>query len=594
MLEERQQGCITKKINGSWLTNGHLKTCILKLLPPSSPELENDLTRTENISIVNHLFSLKNGNQLSLLEQEFQSEPSLVLAPELAFGSPDFDTLNNLIKGYNENLIFICGFGFSLGDCINKLVTDENVEGIWSTPLSDHKKYNGGWVWIKNGDTTKCYIFLKNFPEQKYETAISNLGTDKHLLRLEGSDLVIFPTVCADLISKEPNSPTQRISKSLSNENSANKKILVTGSLLNSNSASGHWKAAIGDLLEEVKLCNPRLLLSNCINPAPHPDEEKDKWRCLSGVFQHRENATPPRGPLPNIRYVDDTKFIGFVLRTPSTGASFGKLQWTNTSSEGLNAFSECCQYSWENGNYQLCHGLHAADELYRFVLKNKGGLLHSKINSNETIKNLANSNLDKLIKLLSPTSSSPVRDVAEKLFQKCLHGVLNKNNLCSDKLYEKATNLDCAITTLTLIQYAVDATLMQNEDNLEFGQLLSTNQDQEILIWDSSDETANQLYNMVKENVVTLGGSARPLIVVGRGNGGGMPPIDGRIESDRLTDIANATKPKSNSDKEKDICEPNDRVVFWKNQGVIDEILSSSKQQDEIINEMKNVIEKI
>ena len=589
MPEASTSTLITKYIGGNWLTNDHLKVCILKLNRPTTDEWTHDRSRAENLSIVTQLLPLSSESRQSLLAQEFPGKPSLVLAPELAFGSPDFESLDTLIKQCNQNLIFICGFGFSTGDKLTNLADREDVEGIWHTLPNANKKYNGGWIWVKNGSTTQRYIFLKNYFEQGAEITVPNLVEGDCILRLEGDDLDIFPMICADLISKENNSPCNKIVKSLAAISSSNKGILVTGSLLNMNSASGHWKATIGDLLEAVKVSNARLLLSNCINPIPVQNEDVDKWRCLSGVYQHKEGCKPPQKPLPNIRYVEDTKFSGLVLRTPEIGAVFGKLQWTNNPSQGLHTFSGCSQHIWNDNRFQQCDGICAADELYRFVMRYKGSKLHDKITLNNATKALSDSELKKLLTELSPVSNSPLRVVAGKLFQKCLKGVKQEPLFCPDQLYSQSVNLACAITTLKLIQHAVDAGLMPEGKELEYGQLLSADEEHEILVWDSSEHTANQLYSMVKEGIVKDGGSARPLMIVGRGNGGGSFPDEGRIHSNRLADISNASPLNVNADK--DICEASDRVVFWKNQGRIDEIFASPDPGQDLVGSLREEI---
>lgn len=588
--------CIRKEISGNWLTNGHLETSILKLNHPNEDEWKNDTSRPGNLDIVTKLLKPPEGMPRSLLAEEFPEKPALVLAPELAFGSPDFESLDALVKQYSQNLIFISGFGFTAGSDLTSLAMRENVEGIWHTPPNATKKYNGGWAWVKQGNTTKCYVFLKNYLEQDAEITVENVITGDYILRLDGNDIVVFPLICADLISKENNSPSNRIAESLANSSSSNTKVLVTGSLLNKKSESDHWKTSIGDLLERSKASNVRLLLSNCINPVPVQDEEIDKWRCLSGAYQHREGCKPPRNPIPYIRYVNGEKFSGLVLRNPEAGAIFGRLQWTNNASEGKQAFSECSQHIWTGSDLQHCDGICAADELHRFITRNKGQLLHSKVTSNSTAIDLSNKELDKLLALLSPTSNSPVRAVADKLFQKCLKGIQKEAPFCPDKLYSQATSLDCAITTLALIQHAIDATLLpetQKGAELDYGQILSADNEHEILVWDSSEHTARKLYDMVSENIVVEGGSARVLTIVGRGNGAGRPPPDGKIRSGRLADISNAPPLDSNTDVpiDKDICEYRDRVVYWKNQLEIDEVFSSTEPNQNLIENLKKEI---
>ncbi len=596
MPNEEQTGCITKEISGNWLTNGHLEACILKLRPPTDSEWKNDSSRAGNISIVSRLLQPTEEEERNLLEQEFPEKPALVLSPELAFGSPDFDALDALVRQYNQDLIFICGFGFANGDALTALVAKPGIEGIWNSPPNANKKYNGGWVWIKSGDTVQCYMFLKNYFEQGTEITVPNLAEGDSILRIEGNDLVVFPMICADLISKQDNSPSVRIVDSLHTESPSNKRVLITGCLLNHHSASGHWKAAIGDLLEAIKPSNARLMLSNCVNPTPAPAESDDKWRCLSGAYQHREGCKPPGQPLPYMRHVEDTKFAGLVVRNTKTGGVFGKLKWTNNASEGLHAFSECSQQVWSNDHFQACDGDCAADELYRFILRHKGQILHNKITSSQATKTLADAELDALLEELSPLSGSALRSVAGTLFQKCLRGIKKEAPFCPDQLYNEENSLDCAITTLRVLQHAIDAALlpeMPKGEELDYGQLLSADNEHEILIWDSSEHTASQLYNMVKESIVKDGGSARLLTIVGRGNGGGSPPEDGRIKSNRLADIANAPPVSADTDSsaDRDICEATDRVVFWKNQGKIDDVLSSTDPNQDLAESLRKEI---
>ena len=451
--------CVQKNIDGNWLVSGHIEACILKLRCPTEGEYSNDKSRLENIDIVKLLLDSDCADG-GILKDEVSERPSIVLTPELSFGTPDFNTLDALIKKYEHNLIFICGFGFSAGSALIEILNNPDVEGIWDAAPQDGKKYNGGWVWIKDGNNVQSYIFLKNYFEQTGEITVPNLKEGDCILRLEGDDIVIFPLVCADLICNENNSPREKIFNSIEDAGISNKKLLVTGSLLNSNSSSGHWKAAIGDLLEKIKPSNGRLLLSNCINPAPVREEETDKWRCPSGAFQHREGCKRPQKALPNLRYVDDTKFAGLVLRNTVIGAAFGKLKWTNNASEGLHAFSECAQYIWHSQKLKLCDGNCEADELYRFLLRNKGYMLHDIVDAKEANKNVADREIAALLIELCPQSNSRTRKVAREIFQKCLKGIVKSIPCCPDCIYEDGKNLVSAITVIKLLQMAIDAAL--------------------------------------------------------------------------------------------------------------------------------------
>lgn len=285
--------------------------------------------------------------------------------------------------------------------------------------------------------------------EQSAELSIPNIDQGDQILRLEGNDLIVFPTICADLISAEASSPRRRIANSLRNNCSANKKTLITGSLLNLKSSSGWWKTAIGDLLDSTKGSIPRLLLSNCVNPLPVEDEEEDKWRCLSGAYQHLEGSKPPNMPLPNIRYVNDTKFSGLLVRNPEVGCIFGKLNWSNNQAEGLNVLSPGSQYIWINNEFLLSDGECAADELVRFIYRHKARVYNDLINLNDGARTLAEIKLNNLLAQLSPSSGSSLRNVAGLLFLKCLKGIDKKATFNPDNLHAEKVALDCALSNI-------------------------------------------------------------------------------------------------------------------------------------------------
>ncbi len=582
---------IKKDVRGNWLSGGHLKVCLLKLEPPTDDQWRDDLSRPNNVAMMNDLLTPPEGSEKSLLQGQFHKVPSFVLAPELSYGSSDFDALHNMVEHYPNDIILVCGFGFSAGSTISQIVSKDFVEGVWEDKVNNQRNYNGAWVWVKHGNETQCYIIIKNYFEQKAEIRVPNLLEGQSIFRLETDDLILFPLICADLICSENGKPSSRISTSLNNECSANKKVLVSASLLNLQSCSGHWKSSIGDLLENLKDKSPRLLLCNCVNPKEEIDENKDRWRCLSGGYQHREGSKPPSKPLPFLRYVDDTKFSGMVIRNTLIGCVFAKLKWTNNVSQGLHCLSEGIQYAYVDNSFEQCGGECDADELYRFVLRHKGKMLHNKVSSTEEARNLADEELDKLIEVIKPFSASKIRKLSGALFRKCLNGINASNDINPDLLFENKDSLDCALTTLKLIQFAIGANLIPDNSEqqpLQYGQLLAQNEEHEILVWDSSEYRAKQLYDMVKDKVANASGSARPLTVIGRGNGAGINPQDGKIVSGRLSDITDSAP---RSAEEKDILEPRDRVVFWKNQGEIDEVLSNEKSKQEIIDGLKTQI---
>ncbi|MFT6319090.1 MAG: hypothetical protein ACJAT4_000005 [Granulosicoccus sp.] len=579
--------CIKKEIDGNWLTKGRLEICILKLNTPTKNQYDNDESRPDNLSIITNLLQ-KIPDDKSFLEKE-GGKPTLILAPELSFGSQDYKSLNDLVVQCAQNLILIAGFGFVKGDVLNSLSKNPNVEGIWNNaPESADKKYNGGWAWVKEGKNIKCYIFLKNFFSQSGETSISDLVEGDCILQLEADDVIIFPLICAELFASEDGSPRERIKESLGK--SGNKKVLITGSLLNEKSSSIAWINGIGDLLTPIKKSDPILLLSNCVNPPYLRNEDDDKWRCLSGVFRNLGENKPPKEPLPYIRYVNHTNFLGFVLRNYMTSCVFAKLSWGSNPTESLNILSTPHQYVWDGKKFKTAGGDCDADELYRFIQRYKGQTYYTKNNSNRQVGIITKQELEDVISQLAPGSDSSIRKVAGLLSRRCLKGIENEAVFNPDHLHKEADNLNTAITILVLIKSVIGAELMPSEKDLNYGQLLHTieNAEHEFLVWNSSQYSPRELHNIALKNVVNLSGSARPLTIFGRGKSFGEYPPNGRIKSDRYADFSN---PSPDSKNEKNISEAGDRVVFWKNQSIIDEILSSDAEGRNIIEDLKNKI---
>ena len=103
----------------------------------------------------------------------------------------------------------------------------------------------------------------------------------------------------------------------------------------------------------------------------------------------------------------------------------------------------------------------------------------------------------------LSLQSDSRIRQLAREIFQKCLKGIVKISRCCPDCIYEDKENLASAITVIKLLQMATGAAILPDlpqSDKLEYGQLLSEDGEHEVLVWDSKEYSATQLFNKVKE----------------------------------------------------------------------------------------------
>ena len=64
------------------------------------------------------------------------------------------------------------------------------------------------------------------------------------------------------------------------------------------------------------------LLFVNQMVTSPYPDEDSDRWRCLTGAFVSRARMLkPPIAALPTLRYVrTEAAAGGLLLRHPDSG----------------------------------------------------------------------------------------------------------------------------------------------------------------------------------------------------------------------------------------------------------------------------------
>lgn len=578
--------CIIKDISGSWLTNGSLETCLLKLQPPSEQEWTDDTTRPQNIIMLRNLLCSEIGStEPSLLQKHFSNHPVLILAPELAFGSEDYAALLTIISAHPHKLIFIGGFGFTSGSALNRLVVEAKIIPVWQNNLNEDAKFNCGWVWVNDGSGgTTCYVFLKNFPEQTNEIAIPHLAQGENILRLQTDDAVIFPLICADIISDLTNSPRKAIVQSLTENNSGQRKILVTGSLYDTQSSSDWWKTPIANIVNDTEA---RLILCNCNDPPPIPNEDHDKWRCLTGAYQSRSAATSlPSVPLPFARFVMDTRFCGFVLRNTQSGCAFGKVGWTNDPSKGKYVWTSNFRYLSHLDKLNKHDGFCAADELHRFITRFKCVPYESEYSV--SVKAMSKKIIDSLLNELSPFSNSILRERAEELLNKCLSGLQYKaDKKRLENLHDDKDSLDCALIILLFIKHSIEASILPTGKSLDYGQLLSTDAEKEFLIWVTNKSTGQKMYGHL-ESLAQESGSARPLIVVGKGNGLVAEPSSGRVQSNRTTNITEASPNEEN----RDFLVPRDRVIFWKQLGEIGAALTPQNDVDAVKQTIKQGLE--
>lgn len=551
-------------VDDEWLTNGELSICILKTLPPEESHYTHDTSRPENINLLRDLVNKKSSGTTRLNEVS-QSNPVLVLAGELAFSSSDYNEIKNLLESYNSKIIFIGGFGFTLGKNLNKLSILENVVSSWdSNSLVDDSIYNCGWIWIKDkAHTLKCYLFIKTYIDQTHETPLTVIE-GKKIIQIQTQDLIIFPLICSELLCNRQNNPREKILKSLlETPPKASQKILVTVSSFEPDPSKNFWQAGIGNLLNNSH--NIRLLITNCSVPSPREDEQKDKWRCLSGAFQKIGTMKEPDPSLPYVRFAKDSQFEGLILRNSNFGIAAGKLIWTSDPSTGKYVLSINFRDDWTNSKLTI-HGYPAiAEELLRIIDRYKRKTLAAGEYEVKPLGKHVAIEVDSFKAAISSLSSLDKENLSRELFNRSLFGIdIDKRSIVCDRMKEDEAFSFCrAFLSLLLIKYSLGLSISFKE--IRYGQMLAESLKQEILVWKSPELKSRSMLEKL-EKLAIESGSAVVLTVVGEGNGIGTSPDSQKVSSNRLTDFSLSKSANS-------ITSARDRVIYWQRLGEIEDI---------------------
>ena len=280
-------GVCTIRTDTAWLNhNGEIPVCLAQpqLVDPAAVSIDD--ARPQSLVLANAIFADDYG--LRRISRWFNGESGLLIFPEYAFSSRDFDALNDLIALHPHPLIVIGGFGAVEGanllQLLNKCTATWNTGAAGVDPQS---RYNAAWCWIHHGPgDSSCYIVLKNFFEQQVEIALINgLTCGDHILQIEAQDLLLFPIICSDLVCEQVTSARTRISQKLQNVPANGRRVLVTAPLYTNKPESNHWPGVINNI---VSLNNRQagLILVNQLAAKPFLDAADDKWRDLrAGLF---------------------------------------------------------------------------------------------------------------------------------------------------------------------------------------------------------------------------------------------------------------------------------------------------------------------
>jgi hypothetical protein len=227
------------------LVEGKLLVCLMQM-QPTVPNIADDQSRPGAVAAVQQLLMGGGAHGGAILsEMAPGGDPVLVVAPEFAFGSGDWDSLDEAIRQSTRPLVVITGFGATPGHVVldwkaaalDGMGTQRHLAWDQQTkPIGGVRPVNGGWCWVHQpGQGTDCVVYLKSVAEQNVEAvALADLQFGSGVTHLRFNDVDLFPLICADMlqsVAQHADSAQARIREVLNGIDIA-RPAMVIGSLL--------------------------------------------------------------------------------------------------------------------------------------------------------------------------------------------------------------------------------------------------------------------------------------------------------------------------------------------------------------------------
>lgn len=336
---------------GAWFTDqAEVHVVLAQTAPPTEATLREGASRP---TVVQTLQSLLGADQ-RLAQIVTGGRPVILLLPELALSLDDWAAVDALVRGCQQPLILISGFGFSRGDLITAWL-DGNGPSMrqagWPAgqgPAAE-RVYNGGWCWVHRPGATACVTFLKATAEQHEEIHIEGLdhGTTHVAIRVD--DLVVFPVICSDLLSIVAGQRVvaHKISKYLE-EHADSAPVLIVGLLLQKN-GNPKWRTAIIDVARAINTERVNVCLINSAHDICAMREDDDRWRDYSGIFiANGRHAFEDQ--FPGVRRFSTEELNAAVIRNTSPTVLGGPLRWTFNGATGRHLWAVQMDYGVDAG----------------------------------------------------------------------------------------------------------------------------------------------------------------------------------------------------------------------------------------------------
>lgn len=324
-------------------------TCLLQLPQRAPQEIRENLSNPFGLRVLHELLREESVGASKLTENAQPAQTSLVLCPEYAFGSSDWNQIDQIVRNFPRDIVLVATFGAAPLTSMAEIENDANKSGTefhkgWTTILTGARPANFGGVWVKNGNSQACVLFGKRYPQQRIEAVDLEVLEFAESTAIQLADLWLVPLICADALKRtgqdnDPSVVSQIVDSLNVNENA----VLITASLLQDNKqANPIWTGAISGLAYSLGAKNAAILICNVATKAPDNKNGSEQWRNLTGLYfssHHCENIFKDADG--SVFHSGDNVF-GWSARSWYPQATLGSLRLPPyTSTTGLHAWNE-------------------------------------------------------------------------------------------------------------------------------------------------------------------------------------------------------------------------------------------------------------
>ena len=480
-----------------------------------------------------------------------RADTALVLIPECAITIANWERVDELVRGLTRTAIVIGGLGYvssaelkqwketqSDNESATKRIFGFKERDSIGTP---NMFFNTACSWIHHTDgRTSCVISLKNFLEQR-EEALKEEGLEEgsELLCLIAPDLVIYPLICAEFTcTREGDRPLDRVARDISLK-VGGQRVLVAGLAYQNNEVHTLWQRGIYAATGAARGIPVVAAIVNNALWFCHPDETKDKWRCLTGVYVDKSHLLSQEG-LPPVRCLaDDNTVFGVLARTNMPGVFAGKLSW-DFGKGGTRFVWRATRRALASPDGRLLEpdlGDAFRDELQRAVRRFSPS--NTQVAAQDE-KHKAGNEQAAINEVDNHLNGRDQPD-AKRLVHTVLHGLragMEGEEIDPDTLFNKHDHLMRGLRAIGSIK-GRGSTLWQHDVSQE-GQLIDSARRVNILVWSDPDHGRLAISRTIEIWSRDFPGK-RPLLVMAEGKGGEFE-IEGMVKA---THRGNITSPR-------------------------------------------------